>query len=508
MADNNNKRLAKNTVILYIRTIITLVISLYSSRVILEVLGVEDYGIYTVVGGFVSLFAIVSQTMVAATQRYLTFELGKIEDNHLREIYSTSLLIHILLAGILILLFETIGLWFLNSGLNITSQRLEAANWIYQFSVFTFLINIIRAPFEASIIAHEKMTIYAYANILESVLKLLCLFVLSLVGIDKLVQYGFYIMAISVLVFFIYYAYCKQNFDETSFYIVRQKSYYKEMVAFAGYNFIGSGSAIIANQGLNIVLNVFFGVIVNAARGIAIQVSSAISKFVSDFTVALNPQITKSYASGDLEYTMSLVSKGSKFAYYLYLFFCLPVLINTPYILGIWLKNVPSYTVDFVRWTLVTSLINTYANPLTTCAFATGKIKNLSLWLGCLRIAVVPVVFLAFSLGLDAIYAYVVCFISDFILLFVRLSIVCKLLSISILHYLKSVILNTWSVSLLIIIPAIGLHISFFKNITISIFIFETIILLIFSTVLIYSIGLNSNERKYIISIVNSKIKK
>ena len=425
------KRLAKNTFILYLRTIVTLAISLYTSRVVLQILGIEDYGVYNIIGGFVSLFSVVSQTMVASTQRFLTFELGKVDNYHSREIYSTALIIHTGIAIILLFLFETLGLWFLNYKLNINTERMYAANWLFQFSVITFLINILSSPYQALIIAHEKMSAFAYVNIMEATLKLIILFTILLSDIDRLIQYGFYLLIISLLVFCIYSIYCVRNFKEVDFIVVREKKYYKEMLSFAGFNFLGASSGIIANHGVNIVLNMFFGVAVNAARGIAIQVSSAITKFVSDFTTALNPQITKSYATGDIDYTMSLVYKGSRFSFLLYLIFSLPILIQTPFILDLWLGQVPEFAVIFVRWTLLTALLNTFANPLTICAFATGNIKVLSLWLGIVRLLVVPLVYFAFMLGASPVYAYIICFATDFFLLLIRLNIVCDLVGIS-----------------------------------------------------------------------------
>ena len=316
--NTQKKRLAKNTLILYIRTILILAISLYTSRVVLQVLGIKDYGIYNIVGGFVSLFAVVSQTMVASTQRFLTYELGKSDENHSREVFSTAMTIHIVLGVFLILLFETLGLWFLNNKLNIETNRMVAANLIYQFSLITFVVQLIRSPFEASVIAHERMATFAYVNIAEAIFKLLVLFIIPLISIDRLVQYGLFLLILSLIVFVFYILYCKIKFEEIDFVQVKDKNYYRQMVSFAGYNFFGSCSAIMANQGVNVILNMFFGVTVNAARGIALQVGNAISKFVGDFTTAIKPQITKSYAKGDLFYTIRLVNSGSKFSFFLY----------------------------------------------------------------------------------------------------------------------------------------------------------------------------------------------
>ncbi len=502
------KRLARNTLILYIRTIVTLIISLYTSRVVLQVLGIDDYGIYNIIGGFVSLFAVVSQTMVASTQRYLTFELGKIENNHSREVYSTALIIHVGIALFLLVLFESIGLWFLNAKLNIAPERMQAANWLFQFSVFTFILNIIRSPYEALIIAHEKMSTFAFVNIMEASLKLSILFFILLSNIDRLIQYGFYLFIIALLAFSTYAIYCACKFNEVKFIFVKDKTYYKGMLSFAGYNFVGASSAIIADHGVNIVLNVFFGVAVNAARGIAVQVSAAISKFVSDFTTALNPQITKSYATGDIDYTMSLVYKGSKFSFLLYLIFSLPIFIQTPYILELWLGKVPDFAVIFVRWTLIIALLNTFANPLTICAFATGQIKKLSLWLGSVRLLVVPIVYIAFKIGNSPIYAYIVCFCTDCILLMIRLNIVCDLVGISKKTFILQVLLRT------AIVLALALGLSVIIDIMLNVFnqnflrlIFEVISVMLVTVLLSVTIGLNKHERGFVYNVCKNKIR-
>lgn len=501
----NSRRLAKNTIVLYIRTIVTLFISLYTSRIILEVLGVEDYGIYNIVGGFVAMFGIISQTMIAATQRYLTFELEKVQDNHSSEFFSSALIIHIALAAILFLLLETLGLWFLNFKLNIDSTRMEAANWIFHFSVITFLLSIIRAPFEASVIAHEKMTAFAFINVFEAFSKLAILYIILAFNYDKLIQYGFFTLLITIVLFILYFVYCRVKFSEIKFRFVKDKHYYSEMFSFAGYNFIGSCSSILANQGLNIILNIFYGVAVNAARGIAMQVGTAISKFVGDFSTALNPQITKSYAKGDIDYTMSLVYKGSKLSFFLYFLFSLPIIVDTPFILDLWLGKTPDYAILFVRWTLVTSLLNTFANPLTTCAFATGNIKKLSLWLGAVRFMVLPFTYIAFKLGLSPVYAYVIAFGTDLLLLFIRLNIVCILIGISRIQFFNEVLRKAIIVVSITFVAVLGIDSVFCVSNFIGL-LFKVSLICVMTSVVILFLGLTSYERKYVVNIAKSKI--
>lgn len=509
MSDNilDSRRVAKNTVVLYVRTIVTLIISLYTSRAILNILGVENYGIYNVVGGFVSMFALMSNTLVSATQRYLNFEFGKLKDNHSQEVFSTSIVIHAFLSIILFFLFETFGLWFLNAKLNIAPDRMVAANWLFQFSVLTFILSIMRSPFDASIIAHERMTTFAYTNILEAVLKLAIIYCLLIHGrIDKLVLYGFLMLMISVLVFVIYMQYCKHNFKEIKFTLVKDKSYYMGMLSFAGYNFASAASVVFANQGVNILLNMFFGVVVNAAKGVTTQVQSAISKFVSDFTIALNPQITKSYAQGNIPNMMSLIFKGTKIAYLLFLIFAVPIIIETPYILKIWLKVVPDYAVVFVRLSLLNALLNTLAGPISTGALATGNIKSMSIWIGIVRLMVFPMSFLAFYLGGDPSFAYITHIASDLVLCYIRLYFATKLIGVKKMPYVTNVILRI--IPITIIALGVTYSLSAFMKIDNLFMLCLYAFASCFTTcVLALTLAFNNIERQTIISMILMKRK-
>lgn len=505
-ATSNNKRLAKNTLILYFRTIVILAISLYTSRVILQVLGVEDYGIYNVVGGVVALFAIISQTMIGATQRYLTFELGKKENNHSREIFSTALTIHISLALILLFLFETVGLWFVNNELNIATSRMVATNWIYQFSIITFTLHIIRIPFEASIIAHEKMSFFAYINMLEAILKLIILYLIPLCAFDLLVQYGCYILLIALLAFAFYFFYSKRHFSEISFVFVHDKSYYTNMFSFAGYNFLASASGVLTRQGLSIMLNIFFGVTVNAAKGIAEQVNGAVTKFVNDFMLALNPQITKAYAGGDINYTMSLVYRGSKFSFYLLLLLGLPVFIEAPFILSIWLNTVPEYTVVFVRWTIATAMLGTFANSVSTCGMASGDIKRLSIWSGSLRLLILPIAYVYLRNGMSVEYVFSISFFITFFLVFVRLQIVCNQVHVSPWIFIKDVIGKCLFIGTLTYSLGYAWHYLFFTTISFPKLIIEVLLITLTTILILIWLGLRTSERKLILDFIKVKI--
>ena len=328
----NNKRIAKNTLLLYFRMLFLMAVSLYTSRVVLNALGVEDFGIYNVVGGVVAMFSVLSGSLSTAISRFITYELGKGNKENLNKIFSSAVTIQFGLAGIIILLAETIGIWFLNIKMNIPEVRMEAANWVFQFSILTFAINLISVPYNASIIAHEKMSAFAYISILEAVGKLTIAYLITISPIDKLIFYAILMCAVALVVRLTYGNYCKRHFSECTYHFSWDKLLLKQMFGFAGWNFIGASSAILRDQGGNVVINLFCGPTVNAARGIAFQVNNAVNQFVTNFMTALNPQITKSYASGDKEYMMTLIFQGARLSFYMLFLLSLPILVNTHYL--------------------------------------------------------------------------------------------------------------------------------------------------------------------------------
>ena len=313
---DNNKRIAKNTLLLYVRMLFMMGISLYTSRVVLNTLGIEDYGIYNVVGGVVAMFGFINGSMSSATQRYITFALGKGDKQRLQTVFSTTLQIHTLIALIIILLGETIGLWFLYNKMQIPADRMDAAFWVLQCSIISTVVMIVSVPYNADIIAHEKMSAFAYISILEVVLKLMIVYMLVIFSFDKLILYSFLILSIQVLIRFCYSIYCNRHFEETKYKNVWDKSLFKEMTGFAGWSMFGNLAGVLFNQGLNMLLNVFFGPVVNAARGVAVQVQNAVQQFVGNFQMALNPQITKTYAQGDLESMHKLMYRSAKFSFF------------------------------------------------------------------------------------------------------------------------------------------------------------------------------------------------
>ena len=340
----NSKNIEKNTIVLYIRMLFLMVISLYTSRVILNSLGVEDYGIYNVVGGFVSMFSMISTSLAGAISRYLTFSLAKDTPERLREVFSTSIIIQVLLCVILLILAETFGIWFINTKMVIPPDRLIAANWVFQLSVLTTMIQLISVPFNSLIIAHEKMSAFAYIGIYEGVVKLLIALAIPYASADSLIMYAILMCLLSVSVRMLYGRYCSKHFLESKFRFVMDKELIKSMFGFAGWNFIGTTAGVLRSQGINVLINLFCGPAVNAARGIAIQVNTAVSGFCSNFTTAVRPQITKSYAVGDKEIYENLVIKTAKLSFLILMVLCIPIIVESEYIINLWLVDVPEYT--------------------------------------------------------------------------------------------------------------------------------------------------------------------
>lgn len=316
MSTTNQQRVARNTLLLYFRMFLNMAITLYTSRVILKYLGIEDYGIYNVVGGLVSMFSLISGSLSNSVSRFITFELGKGNNQKLRKIFSISVLIHIILAIIIFLAVEFIGVWFLNVHMNINESRISAANWVLQFSLLTFIVNIISVPYNAIIIAYEKMKAFAYVSILEVTLKLVAVYLLIISPIDRLIMYSFLLFLIAILLRVIYGIYCKTHFNECAIKLTWDKNIIIEMSQFAGWNFLGSLSNIFKTQGVNILINIFHGATLNAAQGIATQINNAVQSFSENFMTALNPQIIKSYASNDINRSLNMVKVGARLSFF------------------------------------------------------------------------------------------------------------------------------------------------------------------------------------------------
>ena len=402
-----NRRIAKNTVLLYFRMLLMLGISLYTSRVVLQILGASDYGLYNVIAGVVSIFAFINGSLSSGTSRFITYELGIGDKEKLRDIFNVTLMSHILLAIIIFIFGETIGLWFVNSYLNFPPERDFAVNVVYQISIIILVLQLTQVPYNADIIAHEKMNIYAYISILEAILKLLMVLCLTLnQNIDNLILYSLLLLLTQLVILFLYRYYCYRNYAESKWRFCRKKTLYKEIFSFSSWDVIGSLCVISQGQGVNILLNIFFGPLVNAARAVSQQVETACAQLTNNFMTAVNPQIVKSYAQREYADIVELLKDSSRYGFFLMVIFLLPVIFKIDYILSLWLEDVPAYSGIFTSIIFTNLLIRTIARPIINCTHATGKIRRLNLYAGGLGLLPLPIIYILFKNGLEAEVAY------------------------------------------------------------------------------------------------------
>lgn len=482
-----------------------MLVTLYTSRVILNTLGVEDFGIYNVVGGFVSMLSFLNGAMSNATQRFLSFEIGKGDFVQLRKTFNATLIVHIGLAIVILILAETVGLWFVKTYLIIPAERMNAAMWVYHFSVLSLMVSVAQVPFNATIVANERMNVYAYISILEVALKLLIAFILFWISFDKLKLYGILHISVVFAIAAIYRIYTRRNFNETKFELVKDKELYKSLVSFSGWSLFSHIAYALQGQGVNMLLNIFFGPVVNAARGIAVQVRAALDSFASNFQIAINPQIVKSYASGDKEYMTSLIIRGSKFSFYLLFLMSLPIILEINQVLRLWLKTVPVYSSIFTILVLVIVLIECISRSLTTGIQATGKIKVYQSVVGSLRILILPISYIFLKYGYSPEVTLYINIIISIITLFIRLYIVWNLLDFQVTIFLKEIILkNIIIVPLAFSLPFIVRNLMDESLIRLLII---TIISMIWNGTIIYFIGLQKSE-KNIVKKVYTKISK
>jgi len=497
VASEKNNRIAKNTLFLYLRMLLIMAVTLYTSRVVLEVLGVEDFGIYMAVGGFVAMFSVISNSLSASISRFLTFELGRGDKDKVKRIFSTAVLIQCLIGGIIFLLTETFGGWFLNTQMTIPEDRLVAANWVFHFSLLTFVVNLISVPYNACIIAHERMSAFAYIGFVDAIGRLVVTFMISSIAFDHLILYAILMCFVALFVRFLYRWYCKRHFEECYFQWVLDRSLLGDMFGFAGWNFIGASSSVLRDQGINVLLNVFCGPTVNAARGIAMQVSTAITSFSSNFQAALNPQITKSYAAGDLEYVKNLIFKGARLSFYLLLLVSLPILIETKTILSLWLNVVPIHSVLFVRLIILYVMTESVSCTMITLMLATGRIRSYQLIVGGGQMMNFPLAYILLKWGYAPEFTMVGSILISILCLFLRLYMLHNMVGLPIMEFIQKVLLNVIGVCLLALLLPLCLSNcmgeSWFR------FLLNCVVC-VFSTILvIYYVGCSRDERLLIL---------
>lgn len=502
----NNKRIVKNTIFLYIRMLFIMVVTLYTSRIVLNALGVEDFGIYSVVGGFIMMFALISNSLSVAISRFITFELGSENDSNINSIFSTAVIIQLLISIIVVIMAETVGLWFLNKQMTIPHDRIVAANWVFQLSLLTFVVNLISVPYNACIIAHEKMGAFAYIGLLDALGRLFAAFMITISPIDKLVFYAVLMCLVAILVRLIYGWYCKKNFMECRFRWEWDTRLLKKIFGFAGWNLIGASSGVLRDQGVNVLLNIFCGPVVNASRGIAMQVSTAMMSFSSNFVTVVNPQITKSYAAGNREYLLKLVFQGARFSFYLLLIFSLPILAETHFILKIWLKVVPLYSVNFVRLILICVMIESVSFTMVTLMLATGNIRKYQILVGGCQMLNFPLSYVLLKLGYPPEATIVTAIVIAVCCLFLRLSMLHSMINFPVRNFLHSIVLNILAVccisSIIPYVITLTVEESTFR------FILNTIICVLQAVICVVFVGCSSSERSLIISKIHHIIKK
>ena len=507
MEQSSNIRVFKNTAFLYIRMVVVMVLNIFTSRLVLDALGVDDYGLYTVVGGIVMLFAIINNALSSGTSRFITFELGKGNFERLQNTFSASFIIHLFVAGIVCLLAETIGLWYVNTYLVVATDRVFAANCVYQFSIVTCMFSLTQVPYSASIIAHENMSIYAWVGIIEAMFKLIIvLFLLNVSSGDKLILYGLLLMVWSICMQCYYRFYCGKHYKESRLIWVRDKAYYKQLLSFSLWDVIGAFTVNGYSQGVNMLMNYFFGLAINAAKGISYQVEHVVNMFSNNFLTAVRPQIVKLFAEGNLEKMRKYIVEASKISYFLLLFVVVPLSIEVDYILTIWLKEVPEKTNLFLVLVLVYSLMRAFARPVVDGVHASGNIKQLNLYGGGMSVCLnLPLTYIVYRMGAPAEATFYVLILSTLVCNYIELYCLKKEIGFNIFRYS----LNVYVRCILISIPSLLICL-FLKSIMVESFL-RVILVTITSTITIglfvWLLGLSKPIKKEISVIILSKIK-
>jgi O-antigen/teichoic acid export membrane protein len=501
--NSNNKRIAKNTLFLYVRTIVIMLVSLYTSRVVLDVLGETDYGIYNVVGGIVVMFSFINYALATATQRFLSFSIGKKDYDEVSRIFSMSLTTYVFTIFVIALLAETLGLWFFYEKMNIPAERITAAAWVYHTSILVFCVKILRVPYHSSIISYERMSFYAYVSIVEAILNLIIVYALIYFNSDYLIEYSILLLVVAILVNICYITYCKRYFTTCNYRFFWDKELFVKLFSFSGWSMLGGVANVASNQGLSIILNIFTNVVVNAAMGIASTVSSAVNTFVSNFQTAFVPQLVKTYSADDHQSFIRLISNSSRFSYYLIFILGVPFIFFCKEILAVWLVEVPGFTLEFTQLLLVYCMIDALSGPLWYSVQATGKIKNYQIVMALLIIINLPIAYFLLKLGYSPVWAVAVRVIINVIAHLARIIYLRFLIDFPYKTYLREVMLNAF------LITMIGCPISYYihtlyKGSFISLVI-TFILAIILNIIIVVLCGLRQNEKKQIVSYIRNK---
>lgn len=497
----DNKRIAKNTILLSIRMVFVLLLGFYTTRVTLKALGVDDFGIYNVVCGFVSMFTFLNTSMSNGVQRFFNFELGKNGIDGARRVYVTSLVVQLLLLLLIVSLTETLGLWYLHNKMVITPERLVAAEWVFQFSVISFVLIIIQVPFNAAIMAHEHMNFYAFIGVLDAILKLIIVILIPFADVDRLILYGFLLMLISLLNFVLAYVYARNHFEEIHIRPLLDKRLFKSMLSFSGWNIFGSFSGMMREQGLNLILNLFFGPVVNAARGVAYQVSSGLQSFVANISTAIRPQIVQSYAQGNTSRSINLMYSLSKVSICVLYIIAYPILLEINYVLKVWLgTDVPNYTASFVVIVVLITFLNNMNSAVSAVVHATGNMCKYQVITSLTTLSSLPVAYYSLKMGYPPNSVFGISFVFTFLMQVISLFILRSIISFSLSKYVKKVIFPfVLFVSLSFSIPLIPCHMmreGFLRFFVVS------VVSILISSLSFYWVGLDNKEKALINSFL------
>ena len=508
MANNHEgeqSRIMKNTVMLYIRMAVIMLVTLYISRVVLNVLGETDFGIYNIVGSVVVSLVFIQNTLSSATQRFLSFEIGRRNDARTRDVFSMAMNIHVIFILIGVLVLETVGLWFLNNVLSIPPDRMYAANIAFHLSVATFVLNIIRIPYNAAIISFERMDIYAVLSIAEAILKLSIAYVLLVVSTDKLIVYAIMIFLVTLVISLLYIVYSKIKFRPIcDYYLVREKSLFKQMIKFSGWNMLGGVTGIATQEGPNYLMNVYLGVGVNAAMGLAKQVSSAVYQFTANFQTAFNPQIIKAYSSNEKHYLLNLINKTSLLSFYLLFIVAFPLIVCADLVFDLWLVNVPKYAVSFCVLIMIAQMISALSSPMWMVVHATGEIKKYQITLSIINLCIIPATWLVLYIGLSPVYVLVAQICVNISVFIYRLLYLKKTIDFDVISFCNNVLLKCIKQVLIIIpLPIMCTAIpGLWGNIL------ALLLSIIITIVVFYTIGLTQENKVQLKSFITNRLYK
>lgn len=503
MPETNSKRLAKNTVFMYIRMIFLTLITLYTSRIVLQKLGVEDYGIYNVVGSIVLMFNSLRSVFSSSTQRFLSYEMGKKNSDNMNIIFNMSIYVNLIIAALFVFFVEIVGLWFLNNQINVPPNRFFSAQCIFQISTLTAILSIMTTPFDAAIIAHERMDFYAYISIFEGIAKLVIVYCLSLFSYDKLILYAFFIFLVSLVVQVSNQLFCKYHFKECQIKVIWNSNYFKEMTKFAGWNFLGNTSYALSQNGINMILNVFGGPVVNAARGIAYQVNTAVHQFISNIVVVIRPYSVKAYAEGNIEKALDLLFLSAKLFFLIQLVLAIPLVYITKEVLIIWLGIIPDYAVVFIQLVLLDSLIRSISPSLDILFIASGKLKNYQLTECFLLSIPVLLSYILLKYGFSYYCVFVVVLLFELINLLVCAKIARNELSLPLKRYYISVLFPCAICFIIAIVLFVVKEI--IPSNSMLIYFLIIIFAIIVCNIYMYFLGLTKTEKNYLMNLLKDK---